>query len=128
MKQVREYVLISKITYLQYILKSNIIIFLANLPPLCTPKDVGTRILLQARQEAAKAATQTVEMDMESDSGDEDETTIENETDEATTAAADRQHQKHAVSRSAYEVTQPMPAAPLPQNVLVREYDPKKGL
>lgn len=45
----------------------------SQLPPLCTPKDVGARILLEARNEMQKAAAEMQEMDMEeSDSDDED--------------------------------------------------------
>ncbi|VDM37634.1 unnamed protein product [Toxocara canis] len=81
----------------------------ATLPPFCTPKDVGARILMQQRQEAAAkaAAEQAVEMDVESDSEEEQED-IQNE-------------------KAPYEVTQPMPAPPSEENVIIKEYDPKKS-
>ncbi|CAD6190228.1 unnamed protein product [Caenorhabditis auriculariae] len=79
----------------------------SNLPPLCTPKDVGARILLEARAEQQKASAEAVEMDMEESDSDE-ERDIENEA-----------------------VPQPTFAAPLPptkdKNVIVRDYDPKKA-
>ncbi|KAH7699804.1 splicing factor 3a, partial [Aphelenchoides avenae] len=77
-----------------------------NLPPLCTPKDVGARILMQQRNDAAKAAQDNVAMDMDSDSEEEGEAhegkAIENEVGPP---QEDR-------PRAAYEVTQPAPAAP----------------
>jgi splicing factor 3A subunit 1 len=82
-----------------------------NLPPLCTQRDVGSRILLQQRTEAAKVAAESVEMEMDTDSEDED-THRGNISDQ----------------RPTYEVTQPAPAAPNPNSALVREdYDPKKA-
>ena len=45
--------------------------FLVNLPPPCTPKDVGARILAQQRAEATKAV-EAMEMEME-DSDEEEE-------------------------------------------------------
>ncbi len=43
-----------------------------NLPPPCTPKDVGARVLAQARAQATKTAAQNVEMDMEQSDSDSD--------------------------------------------------------
>lgn len=83
-----------------------------NLPPLCTQKDVGSRILLQQRTEAAKIAAETIAMDVESDSDEED-------------AQASRHDDDH--QRPTYEVTQPTPAPPQVDSALVREYDPKKA-
>uniref|UniRef100_A0A914XR38 SURP motif domain-containing protein n=1 Tax=Plectus sambesii TaxID=2011161 RepID=A0A914XR38_9BILA len=103
---------------------------ISNLPPLCTPKDVGTRILAQARQEAAKAAAQTVEMDMESDSDEEPE---KNEMDQEGAASGTQsemppENTQQQQKKAAYEVTQPMPAPPQAQNVVIRkDYDPKKA-
>ncbi|PIC49711.1 hypothetical protein B9Z55_008232 [Caenorhabditis nigoni] len=78
----------------------------SQLPPLCTPKDVGARILLEARNEMQKAAAEMQEMDMEeSDSEDEAEAAAPAET--------------------------PSFTAPLPptkqKDVIVRDYDPKKN-
>ncbi|KAI1701779.1 pre-mRNA splicing factor PRP21 like protein domain-containing protein [Ditylenchus destructor] len=80
-----------------------------NLPPLCSPKDVGARILLQQRTEAAKAAQDSVAMDMDSESDEE----------------AEEDHEQQNKPRAAYEVTQPAPAAPSAGNVVIRDYDPK---
>ena len=105
-----------------------------NLPTLCTPKDVGARILQQQRTEAAKAAAENVAMEMESDSEDENEAEPQNNgsvedaqkrqqnEDEASSEQQAHQNKKHA----AYEVTQPAPAAPSAGNVVIRDYDPKK--
>lgn len=76
---------------------------------------------MQQRNDAAKAAQENVEMDMESDSEEEGEArdgrAIDNEVGPP---QEDRQ-------RAAYEVTQPAPAAPTGSGVVIREYDPKKG-
>ncbi|VDN55427.1 unnamed protein product [Dracunculus medinensis] len=95
----------------------------ATLPPFCTPKDVGTRILMQQRQEAAAkaAAEQAVEMDVESDSDDENR--IRNEVEEDAIDNIEEPQKK-----APYEVTQPMPAPPSEETVLIREYDPKKAV
>lgn len=103
-----------------------------NLPPLCTPKDVGTRILQQQRTEAAKAAAENVEMEMESDSEEEIEApaapsiqklrpTITPSEDETNDQAM--QGKKHEV----FSQLQPTPAPPSAGNVVIRDYDPKKG-
>uniref|UniRef100_A0A915LCR9 Ubiquitin-like domain-containing protein n=2 Tax=Meloidogyne javanica TaxID=6303 RepID=A0A915LCR9_MELJA len=68
-----------------------------NLPSLCTPRDVGARILLQQRTEAAKAAAEIDGMDI-----------------------TEKQH-------AGSTVTQPTPAAPIAGNVVIRDYDPKKA-
>src|SRR5688572_32522941 len=91
-----------------------------NLPPLCTPRDVGTRILLQQRTEAAKAASESVAMDMESESEDEDEREEQAEELQQRLNITEKQHTGSAV-------TQPAPAAPMAGNVVIRDYDPKKG-
>ncbi|KAI6207098.1 Splicing factor 3A subunit 1 [Aphelenchoides besseyi] len=78
-----------------------------NLPPLCSARDVGSRILQQQRTEAAKAAAELVEMEMDTDSEEED-----------TNTQKDQQ-------RAAYEVTQPAPAFNA-DSALVRDYDPRK--
>ena len=84
------------------------IVFLANLPGLCTPADVGARILLEQRTELQKAAGQAVEMDM-GDSDSDDEGNI-----------------AHEVHEKQPEFAQPLP--PLKQkDLVVRDYDPKKG-
>ncbi|CAB3405567.1 unnamed protein product [Caenorhabditis bovis] len=79
----------------------------AKLPPLCTPKDVGARILLEARNEQQKAAAEMQEMDME-DSDSEEE------------------------AEKPAEAPQPVFTAPLPptkqKDVIVRDYDPKKAM
>uniref|UniRef100_A0A1I7TGB9 Splicing factor 3A subunit 1 n=1 Tax=Caenorhabditis tropicalis TaxID=1561998 RepID=A0A1I7TGB9_9PELO len=79
----------------------------SQLPPLCTPKDVGARILLEARNEMQKAAAEMQEMDMEeSDSEDE----------EAGEKAPD----------SAPAFTAPLPPTKQ-KDVIVRDYDPKRN-
>lgn len=88
--------------------------FLVNLPPLCTQRDVGSRILLQQRTEAAKLAAETIAMDVESDSDEED-------------ARAQQHEEIQDHQRPTYEVTQPNPAMPQVDSALVREYDPKKA-
>lgn len=92
-----------------------------NLPPLCTPKDVGTRILLQQRSDAAKAAADSEAMEVESESDEEEgevqkERPIAHEVD----VPSSKQH-------APYQVTQPTPAPPTAGNVVIRDYDPKKG-
>lgn len=85
---------------------------------------MGARILLQQRNEAAKAAAESVAMEMDSESEEEGE-----ERDEAF-QMNDLQdtHPINAQKHASYEVTQPAPAAPLPSNVVIRDYDPKKGI
>ncbi|VDM10668.1 unnamed protein product [Wuchereria bancrofti] len=97
----------------------------ATLPPFCTPKDVGARILMQQRQEAAAkaAAEQAVEMDVESDS-DEEHQEIRNEVLNGEVENGNADHEKKAP----YEVTQPVPAPPSEDTVVVRDYDPKKSI
>uniref|UniRef100_A0A0R3RT98 Splicing factor 3A subunit 1 n=1 Tax=Elaeophora elaphi TaxID=1147741 RepID=A0A0R3RT98_9BILA len=97
----------------------------ATLPPFCTPKDVGARILMQQRQEAAAkaAAEQAVEMDVESDS-DEEHQEIHNEVTNGEAENGNADHEKKAP----YEVTQPMPAPPSEDTVVIRDYDPKKSI
>ncbi|VDD86135.1 unnamed protein product [Enterobius vermicularis] len=94
----------------------------ASLPPFCTPKDVGARILMQQRQEAAAkaAAEQAVEMDVESDSEEEQEE-IRNEVSELAGPT-----QPEEPKMAPFEITQPVPAPPSEDNVIIREYDPKK--
>lgn len=78
----------------------------SQLPPLCTPKDVGARILLEARNEMQKAAAEMQEMDMEeSDSDDEDAV-------QAPEAPA---------------FTAPLPPTKQ-KDVIVRDYDPKRNV
>jgi len=93
----------------------------ANLPPLCTPKDVGTRILLQQREEA-KAASEAVEMEVESESEEEES---EDEGD------ARRDEDGFIVPkpklRASYQVHQPTPNVEISEDVIVRDYDPKKA-
>ena len=100
-----------------------------NLPSLCTPRDVGARILLQQRTEAAKAAAESVAMDMdESDSEDEEEKKKQKNREDFD----DIQHQVDGMDitekqHAGSTVTQPTPAAPIAGNVVIRDYDPKKG-
>lgn len=106
-----------------------------NLPPLCSPKDVGSRILLQQRTEAAKAAAESVAMDMEdSDNeaeedeeggggGDAGAPAAEGDERELQEEARMQQQQKQHTGST---VTQPAPAAPIAGNVVIRDYDPKK--
>ncbi|CAI2347311.1 unnamed protein product [Caenorhabditis sp. 36 PRJEB53466] len=76
----------------------------SKLPPLCTPNDVGARILLEARNEQQKAAAEMQEMDMEDSDSDDEEEPNKNEQQTFT--------------------------APLPptkqKDVIVRDYDPRK--
>lgn len=95
------------------------------MPPLCTPKDVGARILLQQRTEAAKAAADSVAMEMDSESeGDEDTDVTEANIKDRLSL---RDSGKELYMKNAHEVTQPAPAAPIPSSVVIRDYDPKKG-
>lgn len=95
-----------------------------NLPGLCTPKDVGARILLEARNDAQKQTAEAMEMDMEeSDSEDEGEQPIQHEEPEQPAAAPPP------------EETPPPPtefATPLPptrqKDLIVKDYDPKKAV
>lgn len=104
--------------------------FLVNLPSLCTPRDVGARILLQQRTEAAKAAAESVAMDMdESDSEEEEDKRRQKSKEDIEevqhqVGGMDIAEKQHAGST----VTQPTPAAPIAGNVVIRDYDPKKGL
>ncbi|KAK0395631.1 hypothetical protein QR680_001366 [Steinernema hermaphroditum] len=94
----------------------------ASLPPMCNKKDVGARILMQAHQEAAKAAQQAVAMDMDSDSEEE----VERPTREDTSIAKPSEGRVRNEQRSVFEVTQPMPAAPSANTVVIKDYDPKR--
>ncbi|EPB67205.1 surp module [Ancylostoma ceylanicum] len=100
-----------------------------NLPGLCTPKDVGARILLEARSEAQKQAGEAMEMDMdESDSEEETEQQIQNEVEPAPEPTP-------TPAPAPPEETPPPPAefsTPLPptrqKDLIVKDYDPKKDL
>ncbi|KAI6226361.1 hypothetical protein M3Y99_00537200 [Aphelenchoides fujianensis] len=83
-----------------------------NLPPLCTPRDVGSRVLMQQRTEAAKAAAESVEMDVDSDSDQEE--------------AAGKPQEQEAPGRPAHDAVQPTPVPPNVDSALVRDYDPRK--
>ncbi|GMT14462.1 hypothetical protein PFISCL1PPCAC_5759, partial [Pristionchus fissidentatus] len=94
---------------------------IASLPGLCTPKDVGARVLLEAREaekikESMQAAA-TEDMDMEnSDEEGEKEDKGEERRPSGTGA------------RAAHEVTQPAPLPPTKQgNLVIRDFDPKKA-
>ncbi|KAL6735693.1 hypothetical protein Aduo_006109 [Ancylostoma duodenale] len=99
-----------------------------NLPGLCTPKDVGARILLEARSEAQKQAGEAMEMDMdESDSEEETEQQIQNEVEPAPEPSP-------TPAPAPPEETPPPPAefsTPLPptrqKDLIVKDYDPKKA-
>lgn len=92
--------------------------------------------MLQQRTDAAKAAAESVAMEVESESEGEEE-----EEGEDRGRAEDEFQQKLSFKdntgnnrnmgrdlhmKNVYEVTQPMPAAPQVSNVVIREYDPKK--
>jgi splicing factor 3A subunit 1 len=96
----------------------------ANLPPLCTPKDVGTRILLQQREEQ-KAAHEDVEMEVESESEEETSEPEDNEVNRDADGFAVPTKPKQY--RAAYQVHQPAPSAEISEDVIVRDYDPKKA-
>ncbi|VDN01355.1 unnamed protein product [Thelazia callipaeda] len=95
----------------------------ATLPPFCSSKDVGARILMQQRQEAAAkaAAEEAVEMDVESDSDEEQDIRNEVFNDEA-------DNRIDQMKKAPYEVTQPIPAPPSEDTVIIRDYDPKKSV
>ncbi|VDP10592.1 unnamed protein product [Soboliphyme baturini] len=110
-----------------------------NLPPPCSPKDVGARLLAQQRIEAHKTASQTIEMEVESDSDEEASDAAKREgvasykEDQAaaqrrSTAESEPTAQGVVIQskpKAAYEVTQPVPAPPKPENVTVRkDYNP----
>lgn len=100
-----------------------------NLPSLCTPRDVGARILLQQRTEAAKAAAESVAMDMDESESDEEEEKKKQKSRQdfddiqQQVGGMDIAEKQHAGST----VTQPTPAAPIAGNVVIRDYDPKKA-
>ncbi|VDM72549.1 unnamed protein product, partial [Strongylus vulgaris] len=101
----------------------------SNLPGLCTPKDVGARILLEARSEAQKQAGEAMEMDMdESDSEEEGEQQIQNEVEpapESTPTPAAPPPQEEAPPPPA-EFSTPLPPT-RQKDLIVKDYDPKKG-
>lgn len=107
-----------------------------NLPQLCTPRDVGARILLQQRTDAAKAAAESVAMDVESDEEEgaaaptEDDWGGERRAevgDQEVEAETEELRQRLEKQHTGSTVTQPAPAAPTAGNVIIRDYDPRKG-
>ncbi|KAK6059357.1 surp module [Cooperia oncophora] len=101
-----------------------------NLPGLCTPKDVGARILLEARSEAQKQTAEAMEMDMdESDSEDEAEQSIQNEVEPeqpAPAAAAAPQTEETSAPAGTAEFATPLPPT-RQKDLIVKDYDPKKA-
>ncbi|KFD51600.1 hypothetical protein M513_07479 [Trichuris suis] len=115
------------------------------LPPPCTPKDVGARILAQQRYEAHKKATEAVEMEVESDEEEAAATAaaaaqevtpaqpaspemaiVDGAVGDATNISAQVQAPK---PKAAHEVTQPVPAPPKPENVTIRkDYNPRNRI
>uniref|UniRef100_A0A915DKX3 SURP motif domain-containing protein n=1 Tax=Ditylenchus dipsaci TaxID=166011 RepID=A0A915DKX3_9BILA len=107
------------------------------LPPLCSPKDVGTRIVLQQRTEELKHQSDAMEIESgsEEEEAEDDQFRKEDEVKSAVLPESaprafkqpfgqlspprDKQH-------SAYQITQPAPAAPLAGNVVIRDYNPKR--
>uniref|UniRef100_A0A7E4ZVE5 Splicing factor 3A subunit 1 n=1 Tax=Panagrellus redivivus TaxID=6233 RepID=A0A7E4ZVE5_PANRE len=92
----------------------------SNLPPLCTPKDVGTRILMQQREEQ-RAASEAMEMEVESESDEGESSDNEEE--------LQRDREGFAIPSAAKlraQPRQPAPTADIPEDVIVRDYDPKK--
>ena len=98
--------------------------FAVNLPPLCTQKDVGSRILMQQRTEAAKAAAESEAMEVDSDSDEEQQAAPAASSTSAPSAGG---QSERAEQRAAFEITQPMPAPPTVDSALVRDYDPRKA-
>ncbi|XP_003379249.1 splicing factor 3 subunit 1 [Trichinella spiralis] len=112
------------------------------LPPPCTPKDVGARILAQQRMEANKVSAQSIEMEVDSDeevpgqqfAGEG----VENQPfpggDQGAIAFSNEEgmgalHQQVPKPKAVHEVTQPQPAPPRPENVTVRkDYNPRSRL
>ncbi|CAI5442442.1 unnamed protein product [Caenorhabditis angaria] len=77
----------------------------SKLPPLCTPNDVGARILLEARSEQQKAAAEMQEMDMED---------------------SDSEGEEEQMEKEDVPFTAPLPPTKQ-KDVIVRDYDPKKA-
>ncbi|KRX91335.1 Splicing factor 3A subunit 1, partial [Trichinella pseudospiralis] len=112
------------------------------LPPPCTPKDVGARILAQQRMEANKVSTQSIEMEVDSDeevSGQQlAGEAVENQPfaggEQGAMAFSNEEglgalHQQVPKPKAVHEVTQPQPAPPRPENVTVRkDYNPRSRL
>uniref|UniRef100_A0A915IFD6 Splicing factor 3A subunit 1 n=1 Tax=Romanomermis culicivorax TaxID=13658 RepID=A0A915IFD6_ROMCU len=110
-----------------------------NLPPPCTPKDVGARLLAQQRIEATKTAAQTMEMEVESDDETEGEERAERKgkdapavknpeaektSQKANQAAAPQQQQTPRPPQLL--ATQPAPLLPDPENIVIRsDYNPR---
>lgn len=91
---------------------------MGNLPPPCTPKDVGARLLAQQRIEATKASAQTMEMEVDSGGESEEE--------------AEPMIRPESGSESGIRSTEPkpappsIPAPPNPDNVVIRrDYNPR---
>ena len=99
-------------------------IFSANLPPLCFPSDVGTRILLQQREEA-KAAVEDVEMEVESESDEED--ISDTEEGDVRKDADGFAIPKPKQQLRSFQLHQPAPGAEISEDVIVRDYDPRKA-
>uniref|UniRef100_A0A5S6R4U8 Splicing factor 3A subunit 1 n=1 Tax=Trichuris muris TaxID=70415 RepID=A0A5S6R4U8_TRIMR len=105
------------------------------LPPPCTPKDVGARILAQQRYEAHKKATEAVEMEVESDEEAPVQEIVPSKPGSPEVAPADGDS-TNALSqvqppkpKAAHEVTQPVPAPPKPENVTIRkDYNPRNRI
>ncbi|KJH43351.1 surp module [Dictyocaulus viviparus] len=94
-----------------------------NLPGLCTPKDVGARILLEARSDAQKQAAEAMEMDMEeSDSEEEPDQQVENEVEVEQAA----QPPAEEAPPPPAEFTTPLPPT-RQKDLIVKDYDPKKA-
>ncbi|CAJ0577979.1 unnamed protein product, partial [Mesorhabditis spiculigera] len=99
---------------------------LGNLPPLCTPNDVGARILLEARKEQEKAS-ESAAMDME-ESESEDEQEITNEVP-AGRVEEEQEKPKTSMDLPMDMLNQPVPMAPNKGNIIIREdYDPKRDI
>uniref|UniRef100_A0A0K0DB32 Splicing factor 3A subunit 1 n=1 Tax=Angiostrongylus cantonensis TaxID=6313 RepID=A0A0K0DB32_ANGCA len=94
-----------------------------NLPGLCTPKDVGARILLEARSDAQKQAAEAMEMDMEeSDSEEEADQPIQNEVEPEPVAVPPPEE----VPPPPAEFATPLPPT-RQKDLIVKDYDPKKA-
>ncbi|KRY21911.1 Splicing factor 3A subunit 1, partial [Trichinella patagoniensis] len=112
------------------------------LPPPCTPKDVGARILAQQRMEANKVSAQSIEMEVDSDEEVSGQQLagegVENQPflggDQGAIAFSNEEgmgalHQQVPKPKAVHEVTQPQPAPPRPENVTVRkDYNPRSRL
>jgi hypothetical protein len=99
---------------------SNLFKCTANLPPPCTPRDVGARILAQGRIEVQKSIPADIEMEME----DSDEEQMEESADDKPTPTSNEQNEKPAPDK---RVPEPPENVVLPVDSLKvrKDYNPR---